>query len=38
MFPKMWEHAGLSYSDLIARLIELALERSAACGQTRDPR
>jgi len=27
MYPKLWEHAGLSYADLIARLIELALER-----------
>jgi len=27
MYPKLWEHAGLSYSDLISRLIELALER-----------
>jgi D-alanine-D-alanine ligase len=27
MYPKLWEAAGLSYRDLIARLIELALER-----------
>jgi D-alanine-D-alanine ligase len=27
MYPKLWEAAGLSYSDLIARLIELGLER-----------
>ena len=27
MYPKLWEHAGLSYSDLITRLIELAFER-----------
>jgi D-alanine-D-alanine ligase len=27
MYPKLWEHAGLSYPDLIARLIELALDR-----------
>ncbi len=27
MYPKLWEHAGLSYQDLITRLIELALER-----------
>ena len=27
MYPKLWEHAGLSYDDLITRLIELALER-----------
>jgi D-alanine-D-alanine ligase len=27
MYPKLWETAGLSYSKLIDRLIELALER-----------
>ena len=27
MFPKLWEESGLSYSQLINRLIELALER-----------
>jgi len=27
MYPKLWEHAGLSYRDLIGQLIELALER-----------
>jgi D-alanine-D-alanine ligase len=27
MYPKLWEASGLSYSDLITRLIELALER-----------
>ena len=27
MYPKLWDHANLSYADLIARLIELALER-----------
>jgi D-alanine-D-alanine ligase len=27
MYPKLWEHTGLSYTDLITRLIELALER-----------
>jgi D-alanine-D-alanine ligase len=27
MYPKLWEIAGLSYSDLITRLIELGLER-----------
>jgi D-alanine-D-alanine ligase len=35
MFPKMWEHAGVSYSDLVDRLIALALERHAARSQTR---
>jgi D-alanine-D-alanine ligase len=29
MYPKLWETAGLSYSKLIDRLIELALERHA---------
>lgn len=27
MYPKLWEASGLSYSELIDRLIELALER-----------
>ena len=27
MYPRLWQQAGLSYSDLIARLVELALER-----------
>lgn len=30
MYPRMWEHSGLSYPRLIDRLIELALERHAA--------
>ncbi len=29
MYPKLWEAAGLSYRDLITRLIELAMERFA---------
>lgn len=29
MYPKMWGATGLSYSDLIDRLIQLALERTA---------
>lgn len=29
MYPKMWEASGLSYSKLIDKLIELALERHA---------
>jgi len=29
MYPKLWEATGLSYPDLITRLIELALERFA---------
>jgi D-alanine-D-alanine ligase len=28
MYPKMWEASGLSYTRLIDRLIQLALERS----------
>jgi D-alanine-D-alanine ligase len=27
MYPKLWEATGVSYTDLITRLIELALER-----------
>ncbi|MBN2910217.1 D-alanine--D-alanine ligase [Polycladomyces sp. WAk] len=27
MYPKLWEHSGLSYTDLITKLIELAMER-----------
>ncbi len=27
MFPKLWLHSGMSYPDLIDRLVELALER-----------
>jgi D-alanine-D-alanine ligase len=29
MYPKLWEASGVSYSELIDRLIELALERHA---------
>jgi D-alanine-D-alanine ligase len=29
MYPKMWEASGLSYKNLIDRLVELALERHA---------
>lgn len=32
MYPKLWEYAGLSYRDLISRLIELGLERHAEKG------
>ena len=35
MYPKMWEHAGIPYSDLIDRLIQLALERHAERKATR---
>ncbi len=34
MYPKLWEASGLSYKDLIARLIELALERKAEKDKT----
>jgi D-alanine-D-alanine ligase len=27
MYPRLWEASGISYSDLIDRLIQLALER-----------
>jgi len=27
MFPKLWQASGLAYSDLIVRLVDLALER-----------
>ncbi|HKS33379.1 MAG TPA: D-alanine--D-alanine ligase [Enterobacteriaceae bacterium] len=30
MYPKLWQASGLSYTDLITRLIELALERHRA--------
>ncbi len=32
MYPKLWEYAGLSYRDLITRLIELGLERHQERG------
>ncbi len=35
MFPKMWEAAGIPYSKLIDRLIDLALERHAQRQATR---
>ncbi len=34
MYPKLWEATGLSYKDLITRLIELALERHAEKSRT----
>jgi D-alanine-D-alanine ligase len=27
MYPKLWIHSGMSYSELIDRLVQLALER-----------
>jgi len=35
MFPKMWEHSGISFSALIDRLIELALDRHQRQKATR---
>jgi len=32
MYPKLWEHAGTSYTELIDHLLELALERSKRDG------
>jgi D-alanine-D-alanine ligase len=34
MYPKMWEHSGLPYTELLDRLIELALERARLRRQT----
>jgi len=34
MYPKLWQASGLSYSALINRLIELALERKAERDRT----
>jgi D-alanine-D-alanine ligase len=34
MFPKLWEATGLSYKELITRLIELALERQTEKSRT----
>jgi len=34
MYPKLWQASGLSYSDLITRLIELALERHRERART----
>jgi D-alanine-D-alanine ligase len=35
MFPKMWEHAGVSYSSLLDRLIGYAMERAEIRRTTR---
>lgn len=34
MYPKLWEATGLAYTDLITRLIELAIERHAEKDKT----
>ncbi|MDX3937435.1 ATP-grasp domain-containing protein, partial [Stenotrophomonas sp.] len=30
MYPKLWQAAGMTYSELVSRLIDLAIERHAA--------
>jgi D-alanine-D-alanine ligase len=35
MYPKLWEASGISYTELITRLIELALERHADKSRSR---
>jgi len=35
MFPKLWEASGLAYSDLLARLVALGIERHAARARLR---
>jgi D-alanine-D-alanine ligase len=35
MYPKLWEASGVSYPQLLDRLIELALERHADRQRTR---
>lgn len=35
MYPKLWEASGLPYTDLLERLIELALERKAERDRTK---
>jgi D-alanine-D-alanine ligase len=37
MYPKLWEASGLSYPELINRLVELALERHEAEGRRGRP-
>lgn len=38
MYPKLWEASGLSYSQLLEKLIELALERYEDRNRTRQTR
>ena len=38
MYPKLWENEGLSYSDLVTELIELAVERHEAKNMLRRTR
>jgi len=35
MYPKLWEHSGLPYSDLIDQLIDLAFERKQERNKTK---
>ena len=35
MYPKLWEASGVSYSELLDRLIQLAIERHAAKNSIR---
>ena len=35
MYPKLWEHTGLPYGELLDRLIQLALKKMGAEGLTR---
>ncbi len=35
MYPKMWEHSGVPFTDLLDRLIDLALDRHKAKQATR---
>jgi len=35
MYPKMWEHSGIGFSELLDRLIALALERKERKKATR---
>jgi D-alanine-D-alanine ligase len=35
MYPKMWEHSGIPFANLLDRLIALALERHARKKVTR---
>ncbi|HSJ52146.1 MAG TPA: D-alanine--D-alanine ligase A, partial [Anaerolineae bacterium] len=34
MYPKLWEATGISYPELIDRLVQLALERHADKGRS----
>ena len=35
MYPKMWEYSGISFPELLDRLVELAFERARVRAQTR---